>query len=172
MTIVRRILKCRPASINIMRTQPLCNIKLIERSTKSKKDPNPLSTTLSLMGQKYPISLDKHRAKQFGIPLDFFPPRASQGRADTRDHSRILCKKEAIDWWVSRSPLPSQDAMKVINILFKQPRLEAQSFYNIEFKTVRLGPVNVERKTIQTRNPLINAEKTTREQIIEQLFFP
>nr|QMP82396.1 polymerase PB2 [Coleopteran orthomyxo-related virus OKIAV158] len=172
MNIIKSINRANPQTIEILRNQPMCNIKLIERSSKNTKDPNPLMTTMSTMSQKYPISIDKTRAEMSKIPHAFLGVKDGKYIYDSHRHNRILCKKEAIEWWIENSNLPSDKTIKVIDILFQTPRKDVEAYYNVEWKSVRIGTVNTERKLISTRTPLIKADKPTREKAVERLFFP
>lgn len=91
MSAIASILKAKPMSIEIIRENKMLNMRTIERSSKSTKDPNPLATTLNLMGTKYPLSIDKDRAKKFKIPKEFSPANTYL-QEDYHKHNRILAK--------------------------------------------------------------------------------
>nr|QED21505.1 PB2 [Lestrade virus] len=172
LSILNKIKNASDATLDIIADNELCNIKLIERSSKSMKDPNPLATVMSTMALKYPLSIDREKAKKYNIPKEFLQSEGASEVRDMHHASRILCKKEAIDWWVDESPLPDDSIKAVIDILFRMPREEVKKYYSIEWQSIRIGQVNVERKMIQTKEPLIAADKRTRETIIESIFFP
>lgn len=56
---------------------------------------------------------------KYEIPKDFVDGRKDHGQ-DKHTHKRILCKKEPIDWWVEKIPMPSDKIIKVINALYKR----------------------------------------------------
>lgn len=85
---VRLINNAHDKTIDILRTQKMLNVKLIQRASRCVKDPNPLSSTMTSFSQKYPISLDHELARANKVPNEFFPVRDK----DTHKHGRILCK--------------------------------------------------------------------------------
>lgn len=139
--------------------------------SKSTKDPNPVATTLSTMTQKYPLNIDKEKATRYSVPMHFLARRGERSITDTHTHGRVLCKKVAVDWWVEQSPLPEKSTQAVIDLLFYACREDAKKYYSIKWKGgIRFGPVNMERRTISTRDPMIKADRKTREKLIEVMF--
>lgn len=51
---VRAILEAGSQAMEIIRGNKMSNLKTIERSSRSSKDPNPLATTMGLISTKYP----------------------------------------------------------------------------------------------------------------------
>jgi hypothetical protein len=91
----------------------MMNLKLIERSSRSRKDPSPISCAMSTVELKYPISVDRSKAIEHKIPIKFLCP-TKHNREDHHTHDRILCRKEAIDWWVSESEVPNERVKEVM----------------------------------------------------------
>lgn len=92
--------------MQIIKSQKMCNVRLVERSAKCIKDPNPLSSTMAVMTQKYPLSVKRTKIKKYSLPKEFFPSKPVD---DTHRHDRVLCRKEAVDYWAGVSAIPSVD---------------------------------------------------------------
>jgi len=170
--IIKAINGADARTLQIIRENPLCNARLIERSSKSTKDPNPLSTTLSTITQKYPISIDVRMAQKYNVPKDLLCVRNDKPVKDSRIHDRVLCKKEAVDWWVCQSNLPDKPTVDLINLIFKPHYKEVTKYYDMEWPIIRVGTPNLEKRSINTRTPLINTDKATRQKAVEAIFFP
>lgn len=170
-SMLKEIDKAKRLTIEILRKHSLCNIKVIERAGKSVKDPNPLSSMLMAINQKYPISVKRSVAKSTKLPTRFLQ---DEGRTlDMHDRSRILCKLEAIDWWIDVSPLPNELTIDTINLLYKKHKDEAKLYYSIDWlKPIKFGQTNIERKKVNTNQPLINIKKQDAPKLIEQCLFP
>lgn len=88
---VQRILNAKPRTMEIIRRYKMSNLKTIERASRCTKDPNPLATSMSIMGMKYPLSLDKELAVKYGVPNVFMPPNYFD-KKDFHKYNRVLCK--------------------------------------------------------------------------------
>ncbi|CAH0562840.1 unnamed protein product [Brassicogethes aeneus] len=142
------IINARPGTISVLRTQAMCNLKLVERGSRCVKDPNPISSTMSLISTKYPISVSRDKIADYEIPTSFLQDDAKGRRVeDAHIHGRILCKKEAIDWWISNSELPSKEVVKTIDIFYDLPRKEVKDYYSIKWENTRVkfGKSSIER---------------------------
>jgi hypothetical protein len=171
--LARKINNAAAESIGILRGQSMCNIKLIERSSKSMKDPNPLSSTLSVLSQKYPLSVDVEKTKKYKVPLQYLLTKNGKPVWDTHNTGRVLCKKEAIEWWMDKSEMPTQELINVIDILYRHHRGETEKYYSSDWNTgVRFGITNVERRVVNTNDPIITADRRTREKLVETVLFP
>lgn len=80
------------ATIKILSETPLCDTKSVKRASRDTKDPNPLSNTMALMSQKYPITVDLDRAKSSGMPSELY-----LNVEDRHIAGRVLCKMMAVD---------------------------------------------------------------------------
>lgn len=88
---VMAIIEAGSKAMEIIRSNKMSNLKTIERSSRSSKDPNPLATTMGLISTKYPLSIDKELAKKYNVPKSMFPSN-SFGRKDFHKHNRVLAK--------------------------------------------------------------------------------
>ncbi|KAK4887479.1 hypothetical protein RN001_003750 [Aquatica leii] len=170
---VEEILKLSPQAVNVMRTKCMMNFKLIERSSKCLKDPNPLATTLALLNKKYPLSVSKTSARKYRMPKNLFPLE-KESKDGKHKHNRTLCKLEAIEWWVDKSEVPSQDVIDTINVLMKEPRKEVKKYYEISWagSRVQWGPPIIERKIVATRDVSIQILTQLREKTLCEALFP
>lgn len=168
---IHKILKCSKEGIKIIQSQKMCNVRLIERSSRCVKDPNPLSSTMSAMTQKYPISVRRTQAKKYSLPYEFFPPKPID---DVHRHDRVLCKKEAVDFWAGASPLPSEDETEAIDIIYKPFRDEVKMYYDINWDLtfVKYGPPNFERRIVNTRDPSVKVDRRIRDNLVGVSLFP
>nr|AYP67574.1 PB2 [Old quarry swamp virus] len=167
------ILNARPETIKLLIESPMSNVKLIERSAKCVKDPNPLASAMANMSLKYPLSIDKDKAVEHHMPTRFFPkdPRA---REDTHYHGRILCSLKAVEWWVNQSQVPNEGTQEVIDILMEQPRKEVATYSGINWgeTSVNWGPPNLERRRVATRETVVNIDPGIRDQALLQTMMP
>jgi len=168
----KTILTSRKQVIEILRNQKMMNLKLIEKSARSKKDPSPINSAMSTMGLKYPITLDKERAVKYGVP-SIYLAKGKQGE-DKHTHGRILCKKEAIDWWVERSDIPSKEVQASIDILYRQSKEEVDRYYGIDWSESRIkyGPPVIERRYVKTKTPLFEIPSSIQNSLIKETLFP
>nr|QPL15313.1 polymerase PB2 [Hymenopteran orthomyxo-related virus OKIAV175] len=173
MYCVRMINNSRDETIEAIRKEPTSNMRMIERASRCVKDPNPLSSTMSTMSMKYPLSVDREKLLKSGMPSNYYLVE-NQSIEDTHFHGRILCKKEAIEWWIGKSEEPKKDTLDVINILLKQHRKEVSSYYDIPWQSVHIqwGTPNLERRRVSTRTPLIQIDPSIRDQAIMQVLMP
>nr|AVR52568.1 PB2 [Photinus pyralis orthomyxo-like virus 1] len=174
---LRKIVKAKHQSVNIMRSYNMNNMKLIERSSRCIKDPNPLASTMSTLSQKYPITVDSQRYKEYKVPNEYIYKRGRKNEEEVDDshrHNRVLCKKEAVDWWVSASPVPEPDTVALINILFEQPRKEVKDYYSMRWgdTRVRFGRPNLERSSVSTKKPVIEVDRSIRKTLLKTALFP
>src|SRR5258705_212842 len=89
------------AKLKLLRSTPMNNLKVAKRLSHDNRDPNPLSSTMTGIIQKYPISVDLEEAAKFDMPARFMAP----GR-DNERYSRGLCTLEAVEWWITKSEVP------------------------------------------------------------------
>ncbi|CAG4969281.1 unnamed protein product [Colias eurytheme] len=170
--IVKRVLSLGETGINKMREMKMLNLKLIERSSKCTKDPNPLATTMWMMNSKYPLAINKDLARKYKIPSEYICP-GKQGE-DAHRHKLVLAKKDCIEWWINSSPLPSNDEREIIDILLTEGRKQVQTYYSVKWKGSRIkwGQPVLERKMVRTRNPVIEVPPSLREELIKEIMFP
>lgn len=170
---IELINKASKESIDVLRSEPMSNMNLIDRASKYLKDPNPLSTTMALMSLKYPLSIDREKAIACSLPRQYYLMNNRESEY-THYHGRILCKKEVIEWWINEAEEPGEDTIKVIDILMSQHRKEVSSYYNINWRNVRIqwGTPNLERRRVSTRIISINIDPSIKEQALMQELMP
>nr|AVR52573.1 PB2 [Photinus pyralis orthomyxo-like virus 2] len=169
---LKKVLAASSRTIDKARRMKMYNLKLIERSSKCVKDPNPLGTAMGLMGTKYPLVLRRRDALKQGMPKSLIAP--SKGESEDRHrHGWTLCRKEAVDWWVSSSEVPNEESIEVINLLYKNSRNEVHNYYqmNWERASIQWGHVILERRIVPTRDPIANVPKSLREHAVKQILF-
>lgn len=96
MRLCNNILAAPKKTIEILRNTPLCDTKGVKRASRDVKHPNPLSSTMATMSQKYPITINKERAIRYKVPEELYLKVE-----DNHIGGRLLCRKEAVDWWVT-----------------------------------------------------------------------
>nr|QMP82116.1 polymerase PB2 [Hymenopteran orthomyxo-related virus OKIAV173] len=173
MRCVRLINNADKKTIDLLMKNPMNNLKLIERSSKCLKDPNPLASTMAVMSTKFPLSIDKEKAILARMPNKYLNVREGV-IGDTHHHGRILCKKEAIEWWITKSEVPTKETQDVIDILMKQHRKEVSDYYSMNWlkASIKWGQPNLERRRVNTREPLVQIDPTIRDQAIMQALMP
>lgn len=150
----------------------LINIKLIEKSARSKKDPSPITSAMSTMGLKYPISVEIKKARDYKIPV-YLLMKGKDGE-DKHTHGRVLCKKEAVDWWVAESRIPSENVQAAIRVLYDQCTKEVERYFSIKWEDakIKFGPPIIERKYVRTKAPIFEVPKSIQNSLIKESLFP
>lgn len=169
---VRAILEAGSQAMEIIRGNKMSNLKTIERSSRSSKDPNPLATTMGLISTKYPLSIDKELAKKYKVPNHMFPLN-SFNRKDFHKHNRVLAKMETINWWIEEGPPATESTKSVCDILLNQSRQECRRFYNTDWTeaSVSWGPPVLERKIVRTKVPVVEIPRSLRSAAISEVLF-
>lgn len=170
----RMIIGAHSDTIEIIRTKNLLNTKLIERSAKHTKDSNPLSSAMMCITNKFPIALDRNKAVRYRVPEQLLGLKDGKFIADTHMHGRILGKKEAIDWWVENSELPTDGQTEAINILYRQHRKEVNDFINMNWSQTRItfGEPVLARQMVETNIPFFKVDPKLKDSLVMQTFFP
>lgn len=172
MHCVKQTVKAKAKTITILRNTPLNGIRVVERSAKTLKDPNPLASTMVGLSRKFPISIDRSKAAKFKVPISLLHIANKKQVEDMHEHDRILYKKEVIDWWVSRSPLPNQDSItsNAIDIIYRQPRADSEAYYGIRWfeSAIQYAPPILERTPVPTRIVEVNIPKDKRTDAVIQ----
>nr|QMP82327.1 polymerase PB2 [Coleopteran orthomyxo-related virus OKIAV184] len=174
---VRHINKMKQGSVEILRKMQMLNMKLMERASKCTKDPNPLASTMTLMNKKYPLSIDRELSKKYKVPSRFLQNakcESSRWEEDMHISGRILCKKEAVDWWIEEAVLPNEDTKRVVQILYESHEKAVELFFSINWRLCRIkwGKPVLERRMVKTRIPLLAIPKHLREDVIKEALFP
>lgn len=114
-----------------------------------------------------------HRqAKEYDIPLRYM--MKGKGGEDKHTHGRVLCKKEALDWWVEESQVPDDNLRRAIDLLYKQPREEVKRYYSIDWHSaaIKFGPPVIERKFVRTKEPSFELPRHLQKTILKESLFP
>lgn len=93
------------------------------------------------MNKKFPLALDKSLAKKYKVPKEYIAPDTKKSSELGKDHhlyDRIICKKEAVNWWIENAELPSESTLEIINLLYALPRKMPSEYYNINWKDSRI----------------------------------
>lgn len=122
MSLAKKVINASRESIQILQSTPLCDTRSVKQASRDTKDPNPLSSTMAVMSQMYPITIDIKKAIQYKVPEEYY-----LNVDDKHISVRVICKKTVIDWWVSRAPMPDNDFLSMIEILFKMPRQQVKT---------------------------------------------
>lgn len=172
LNLVDKIIEAGEIGAAKMRTLRMLNLKFIDRASKCTKDPNPLGTTMWLMNSKYPIAINKVSAKKYKVPSEYICPGRSG--EDAHNHKLVLAKSEAIQWWMSQSEVPTEDNIKVSDILLKDSREECNKFYKINWgsSSIKWGQPVMERRVVRTKSPVFEVHQSLREPLLREILFP
>nr|QMP82167.1 polymerase PB2 [Lepidopteran orthomyxo-related virus OKIAV178] len=170
----RSILKLSQSSLNIIKTRKMYHTKLIERSSRCTKDPNPLATTMILLNQKYPLAITKSSAKRHGVPSSYLCPGSTTQSEDTHMHDRVLARLSTLDWWINRSVIPSENLKRLAEVLFKVPDSQVETYYGIKWEDSRIkwGQPTLQRNLVRTNTPIVDIPLSLRNAAIKEVFFP
>nr|QGA87319.1 polymerase PB2 [Culex orthomyxo-like virus] len=166
--IAKSIVQTSPGARKILRKVPICNLRQISKEAKNLKDPNPLMSTMNSVSQKYPISVDKRKAKIAGLPREFLH------ESDTHQSGRQLCKMDAIKWFIENGPQPTEGVAKSVGILFKYKESQVLEYHSWNWDAARLyfGEQALERRWVQTRTPLVEISRAKKNLYVIAALFP
>nr|APG77861.1 polymerase PB2 [Wuhan Mosquito Virus 4]APG77887.1 polymerase PB2 [Wuhan Mosquito Virus 4] len=166
--IAKAIVQTSPGARKILRKVPICNLRQISKEAKNLKDPNPLMSTMNSVSQKYPISVDKRKAKLAGLPREFLH------ESDTHQSGRQLCKMEAIKWFIENGPQPTEGVAKSVGILFKYKESQVAEYHSWNWAAAKLyfGEQALERRWVQTRTPLVEISRAKKNIYVIAALFP
>nr|UQS95354.1 MAG: PB2 [Byreska virus] len=168
MMICQKINKSSPGARKILKETPICNLRQIAREAKNVKDPNPLQTMMNSISQKWPITVDKEKARKCGLPKEFL------GGKDIHGFGRRLCKLDAIQWYVQNCGLPSDDVRESIRVLFKTKTEQVSEYYEWDWANgvVYFGDKMMVRAMVNMNKPLVELPQRQRNQYIIAAMFP
>jgi len=169
MSTVRQILGFSKLAADLCRETPVANLRAVRRSAKNTKDPSPLSSTMITISTKYPISVDKAKARRYKVPNKFLAPIN-----DAHQYGRQLCKIEAVSWWVENAESPSEDLRNLIRLLYSQHSKDVSDYYGINWAATNivLGPVTFERRPVPTQTPLVEVAPAKRQELLVSMLCP
>ncbi|CAH0401986.1 unnamed protein product [Chilo suppressalis] len=170
----REILRLRQRSLNMIRDRKMYHTKLIERSSKCTKDPNPLATTMILLNQKYPLAISKPEARKYGVPNHYLYVNGKKEIEDSHMQNHVLAKLETIHWWVSNSSVPSGQLKKLADVLFKNLDNQCRAYYEVNWRATRIqwGPPTLQRDLVRTNKPVVEVPCNLRAAALKEIFFP
>nr|APG77877.1 polymerase PB2 [Jingshan Fly Virus 1]APG77899.1 PA [Jingshan Fly Virus 1] len=159
LNLCQKIIKAKKETVEVLRNQPLCNLKMVQRKAKNIKDPNPLSSMMSTISTKFPISVDVEKARKIEMPKELL------SSPDAHQYGRVMCKLEAIEWYLEKAEIPSEDVKKAIDVLYHNKRIEVSQYFSFNWRkaTIVPGPTFINRMVINTQDPLVqipNNQKT------------
>lgn len=169
------ILKMPQKSIDIIKEKKMYHTKLIERSSKCTKDPNPLATTMILLNQKYPLALLKNEAIKYNIPKSLLAPAHTRGEnEDSHRGGRVLARLNAIDWWIDKSAEPNEKLVRLSEVLFASSDQQVKEYYEANWNAARIkwGQQMLQRSLVRTKNPVVEIPQSLRNSAIKEVFFP
>jgi hypothetical protein len=158
----------------IIRERKMYHAKLIERSSRCTKDPNPLATTMILLNQKYPIALSVPETKKYGIPKTFLAPTNNPSSEDSHRHDHVLARMEVINWWIENSEMPNEQNVRLSDILFMQSDKDVSSYFaqNWSKSSLKWGTPILQRNKVRTKEPIVDIPQHLRVSAIKEMFFP
>nr|QYW05796.1 MAG: polymerase PB2 [Orthomyxoviridae sp.] len=168
LALCKKLKEASPRAIEILRTQPLCNLKMVQRKAKNVKDPNPLASMMSTISMKYPISVDVERARDINMPTHFLHD------ADAHQHGRVLCKLEAVEWYINNATLPSENIKKAIDVLYEGKREQVRFFYSFNWESahVRYGVTYIQRQLINMQEVNVSIPRHLKTDYIMAVLMP
>lgn len=124
---------------------------------------------MAVMSQKYPITIDVEKAKQYKVPETLY-----LNFDDKHIAGRVLCKKEAVDWWVDKAPMPKDDFLGMIDILFQIPRSQVEDYYCLNWKQagIKFRPTVLSRRAVPTQQVICHVPAHQRDNAIIQVLAP
>ena len=127
----KMVLECSRETIKILQDNSVCNIRSIERNSRSIKDPNPLMSALTNVNLKYPITYIRAL-----IPKEFDDQDETLSTIeDSRRKGRYLCKFQAIPNWIKFGPVPKDDVKNSIDSLLKPNLSKLNSINSIDLES-------------------------------------
>lgn len=155
--------------IKILKNNTISNTRAIKRASRNLRDPNPLSSAMANMSLKFPISIDAEGASRYGVPAHLM-----SNIEDHHQYGRVLCKREVVDWWVSKSELPDENTIDEIKALFRQHTQDVATYYSVKWNKSRItfGPVELERKAVATSTPVRKVPRDVRDEVLINALIP
>ncbi|RZF32581.1 hypothetical protein LSTR_LSTR016046 [Laodelphax striatellus] len=152
------------------------NTIILEDSANSNKEisqgltrPEPFDKHNGDDVKKIPTHIDKTKAIKYKIPSEYLAQQK-----DNHNRERVLCKVEAVSWWLHSAPIPDEEQQKVIDVLYKTHRKEVSSYMSVNWKEGRLtyGPVLMVKQMTNTKVPLAVIPRSSQESMALQVLMP
>uniref|UniRef100_W8C842 Polymerase PB2 n=1 Tax=Ceratitis capitata TaxID=7213 RepID=W8C842_CERCA len=144
------ILSANDETIKILQGNSVSQINTIERNSKSIKDPDPLSSMLSNIAMKYPITISTSSIKSYKIPQEYV-----MKSGDLRKYNRTPCKLETIDWYLNNSDDPKQEVKEVIQGMMSSGITRLNKIMTMSWKNLNYSVCRTQFTTMMiATNPL------------------
>lgn len=169
MNAIDKILNSKDDTIKVLQANPTNCMLVVKRESDSSKDNNPVSSTMIAMNRKYPISVDREKALKYGVPSHFLA-----NELEVRVSGRILCKREAILWWMTRSPSLDDDQKATVDLLLRNNTKMVMQYNEIDWEhtTLNWGITQLPREKIRTNEPIAEIPRQMHNQALIQLCLP
>ncbi|UPT53757.1 MAG: polymerase PB2 [Bactrocera correcta orthomyxo-like virus isolate Bz] len=147
---IRKINNASEETIDILRKSKICQINVIERNSKSIKDPDPLSSMMANISLKFPITIDTEQAKKIQVPRHML-----MNSTDIRYYNRTPCKLETVRWYIDNAPEVEENTKEIIQGLLTNNKKRLSVINGMDWKdvTYTMGSIEFSRKLVAT-NPL------------------
>ncbi|QHR77124.1 polymerase basic 2 protein [Quaranjavirus johnstonense] len=156
---------------NLLRTNPVCNKRVLTKYARVVKDPDPIATTQLLMGQKYPIL-----AKRSYLSM-FSKEEREANFAEEEDCRRpgwVRCTRAALNIWLEKEMEISEEVKRIIKVLYENSIELVRDYqrHSWDRAIVRYGIVPKERQVVATRKVLVDVPREYRQKSVVEIIQP
>nr|UTQ48794.1 polymerase PB2 [Quaranjavirus quaranfilense] len=156
---------------DLLRSNPVCNKRVLTKYARVVKDPDPIATTQLLMGQKYPI-LAKERYLHY-----FTPEERAANFAEEEDCRRPgwkRCTRRALNLWLDKEIEPNEETKQVIKVLYENSFDLVRDYlsHSWDRAIIRYGIVPKERQVVATRKVLVEVPREYRQKAVVEIIQP
>nr|APG77901.1 polymerase PB2 [Sanxia Water Strider Virus 3] len=166
--LINMVLNSSPEVIDVLRSNSMCNMRVVQRKAKNIKDPNPLSTMMTLMPTKYPLTITSEGAKEAEIPLNLIGP------PDAHHHGRRVCKIEAVNWYLENRKPTTGEERDAVDLIYRSFDRDVEEYFRIDWSnsTVSIGEVLFSRENVSMNEEIVNIPNNLRYLYITAALFP
>nr|WPR17592.1 MAG: polymerase PB2 [Arthropod orthomyxo-like virus] len=150
MSSIEKILKARSEAIELLRSTTLSNARVLERNSKSIKDPDPLSSSMANNSLKWPITVNVDRLKNiYNFNKD------DVAGWDSRKYRRRQCSFRMVEKWIGTDlQINEKDELAITKMFdLKKERVDTIKSFNWSAVSFKVMSVNLERMSVKT-NPM------------------
>ncbi|AFN73050.1 polymerase PB2 [Tyulek (Tjuloc) virus] len=176
MSVVRKInsVSTDPLSdrvFGLLRSNPVCNKRVLTKYARVVKDPDPIATTQLLMGQKYPI-LAKEKYLHY-----FTPEERKLNFAEGEDCRRPgwkRCTRAALNLWLNKEIETTEESKQIIKVLYENSFDLVRDYYSHNWgkAIIKYGIVPKERQVVATRKVLVEVPREYRQKAVVEIIQP
>lgn len=150
MKAINMINNAKSKTIKLTQKYPAFLTRTIERNSKTIKDSDPLSSTMSIVRQKFPITMKANHEFASIVRKDLV-----MGSKDMRNYGRIPVKKDAVTEYQNLKIQPKESEVQVIDSIFEYTLRFWNKMKDVEWEKVSFihGRPNLERRLAVT-NPV------------------